>query len=690
MIKRPSPAVLSGENLSSEYDNYVASVHNLALWRKSYLRRFLGGRVNIDFPGMRSRSYPRIGWGRKASGIGAQRLAHQLDVPCLLLEDGFVRSLGLGVLGYTPHSAVLDSTGIYYDVSAPSDLENLIIASSLLNGQALQRAAVCIDRIKSNQLSKYNHSTNTPLKLVNGKYSVLIVDQTYGDASVSYGGADQTSFWEMLKAAIAEHPDAKIIVKIHPDVIAGKKQGHLLELAREHGCTVLSEDISPWAVFDQVEHVYVVTSQLGFEGLLAGKKVTCFGMPFYAGWGLTDDRQTCDRRSVSRTLEQVFYAAYIQYCRYINPYTGVRCELEDTIRLITTQKMHLERHRGNWSVFGFSKWKKRFIPDFLGIGATVRFVDKPEEVSKQVASGDNLLVWSSRVSAAQEVLCANNGLKMWRMEDGFLRSVGLGADLVRPLSLVIDASGIYYDSSQPSDLENLLNNHNFDSELLLRAAKVREQLVQLRLSKYNVGVTSGLALPTDKRVVLVPGQVETDASIAKGSPVIQTNYALLEAVRSDNPDAFIIYKPHPDVLSGGRYGELSDAASGLYDQLITDISITDLFDVIDEVHTMSSLSGFEALLRNKRVVTYGLPFYSGWGLTEDKLSCERRSRNLTLDQLVAATLILYPIYVEPDSGQVCDIETIIHILHQRQGQVQGPSIKTRLYRAYRSVFEGKR
>ncbi|MEM5537897.1 capsular polysaccharide biosynthesis protein [Neptuniibacter pectenicola] len=630
------------------------------------------------------------GWGFKETTAKARNFADKKNLPYLSFEDGFLRSLGLGVQGAVQHTLIVDYSGIYYNSFQVSDLETNIHSSITLSDAELKRSANCISGLRSNRLSKYNSAPEKAISIPERNRAVLVVDQTFGDASIEYGLASADSFKAMLEAAISENFEAEILVKIHPDVLAGKKQGHLLEAAREYDCRILAEDINPWSVLDVVDHVYVVTSQLGFEGLLAGKKVTCFGMPFYAGWGLTDDRQVCERRGVSRTLEQVFYAAYIQYCRYINPYTGVRCELEDTIRLISTQKKHLERHRGNWSVLGFSKWKKRFIPDFLGMGASVRFVDKPEEVSKQVASGDNLLVWSSRVSAAQEVLCANNGLKMWRMEDGFLRSVGLGADLVRPLSLVIDASGIYYDSSQPSDLENLLNNHNFDSELLLRAAKVREQLVQLRLSKYNVGVTSGLALPTDKRVVLVPGQVETDASIAKGSPVIQTNHALLEAVRSDNPDAFIIYKPHPDVLSGGRYGELSDAASGLYDQLITDISITDLFDVIDEVHTMSSLSGFEALLRNKRVVTYGLPFYAGWGLTEDKLSCERRSRNLTLDQLVAATLILYPIYVEPDSGQVCDIETIIHILHQRQGQVQGPSIKTRLYRAYRSVFEGKR
>ena len=62
---------------------------------------------------------------------------------------------------------------------------------------------------------------------------------------------------------------------------------------------------------------------------------------------------------------------------------------------------------------------------------------------------------------------------------------------------------------------------------------------------------------------------------------------------------------------------------------------------------MTSLSGFDALLRGKRVVVYGRPFYAGWGLTEDRLSIPRRQRQLTLDALVAGALLRYPIYWDP-------------------------------------------
>jgi capsular polysaccharide export protein len=77
------------------------------------------------------------------------------------------------------------------------------------------------------------------------------------------------------------------------------------------------------------------------------------------------------------------------------------------------------------------------------------------------------------------------------------------------------------------------------------------------------------------------------------------------------------------------------------------------------VHTISSLAGFEALLRGKAVTTYGAPFYAGWGLTTDRLRIPRRCRTASLDELVAAALIVYPLYLDPVTGKPCRVETVI-------------------------------
>ncbi|MDG1430404.1 MAG: capsular polysaccharide biosynthesis protein, partial [Paracoccaceae bacterium] len=175
---------------------------------------------------------------------------------------------------------------------------------------------------------------------------------------------------------------------------------------------------------------------------------------------------------------------------------------------------------------------------------------------------------------------------------------------------------------------------------------LRERLVALDLTKYNLGKQSWTRPKTSQPVLLVVGQVETDASIRLGSPEVQSNIELLRRVRQENPSAYIVYKPHPDVLAGLRKrGAGEDDSTKIADEIISQpVALSDLLAQIDEVHTMTSLLGFEALLRGAQVVCHGLPFYAGWGLTEDRVSCARRSRSLSLDELVHGALIAYPRY----------------------------------------------
>ena len=253
------------------------------------------------------------------------------------------------------------------------------------------------------------------------------------------------------------------------------------------------------------------------------------------------------------------------------------------------------------------------------------------------------------------------------VEDGFIRSVGLGVHFNQPLSLVFDKSGIYFDATKPSDLEKILNNTQFDNDLCSRAASIRNDLIKLGISKYNVGGNINFDLPSDKIIILVPGQVEGDASIQFGSLTIKTNQQLLVNVCKANPDAYIIYKPHPDVVAGERdKGNCQLASSELADLVITDVSIDQIINVVDEVHTITSLAGFEALLRGKKVVTYGMPFYAGWGLTTDMETCIRRKRVLLLEELIAGTLILYPTYLDPFSHKICTVERVINIINEQR------------------------
>src|SRR5690606_40041425 len=117
--------------------------------------------------------------------------------------------------------------------------------------------------------------------------------------------------------------------------------------------------------------------------------------------------------------------------------------------------------------------------------------------------------------------------------------------------------------------------------------------------------------------VLVPGQVADDASILSSpcdsfdiSATPNVNLALLAAARANNPHARIVYKPHPDVACGLRKGALEPAQALRYADLIADrFDIAHLIEQCESVETLSSLSGFEAMLRGKPVTVHGLTFY---------------------------------------------------------------------------------
>ncbi len=128
----------------------------------------------------------------------------------------------------------------------------------------------------------------------------MVVDQTHGDAAIEGALADEASFQRMAEAAAAENPGAHRR-QASPETLAGDKRGYLAEAAQRLGFHLLTAHLSPWLLFERAPHVYTVSSQFGFEALLAGCKVTCFGVPFYAGWGLTDDRVPCPAAAQGRT-----------------------------------------------------------------------------------------------------------------------------------------------------------------------------------------------------------------------------------------------------------------------------------------------------------------------------------------------------------------------------------------------------
>ncbi|MGR3698930.1 MAG: capsular polysaccharide export protein, LipB/KpsS family, partial [Roseovarius sp.] len=297
---------------------------------------------------------------------------------------------------------------------------------------------------------------------------------------------------------------------------------------------------------------------------------------------------------------------------------------------------------------GMRLWKRAPLQRFFGQHRRMVFGGAPR-------TDRRVMVWASQADTAP--------VGAVRVEDGFLRSRGLGADLIPPLSLVCDDLGIYYDPTHESRLERLIAARaRLRPDQDQRAEALIASLIRHGLSKYNLGQPVP-DLPEGRRI-LVPGQVEDDASIRLGAGTIRTNLALLQAARTANPDAVILYKPHPDVEAGLRPGAVPPAAArDLADVILDRTDPARLLGMVDEVWTMTSLLGFEALLRGVRVTTTGTPFYAGWGLTRDLGDIPaRRNARPTLRGLVHATLIDYPRYRDPVTGRPCPVELVVERL----------------------------
>ena len=199
------------------------------------------------------------------------------------------------------------------------------------------------------------------------------------------------------------------------------------------------------------------------------------------------------------------------------------------------------------------------------------------------------------------------------VEDGFVRSVGLGSDLVPPASIVVDRQGMHFDPSGPSALEDILAHTRFAPDLLARARRLAQTIVAAGISKYAGGHSDGADDPLPQRIaggrlVLVPGQVENDMSVLAGGGGLASNLELLRRVRALEPDAEIWWRPHPDVDAGHRKGAVADdAALAHADRIVRGGSIAPLLEMADAVHVLTSLTGFEALLRGCEVTCHGTP-----------------------------------------------------------------------------------
>jgi capsule polysaccharide export protein KpsC/LpsZ len=325
--------------------------------------------------------------------------------------------------------------------------------------------------------------------------------------------------------------------------------------------------------------------------------------------------------------------------------------------------------------FGISPWKRPFLaayfsqshlvfaPQYLGDRAFIR-TWRPRI---SAAADPVLLAWGTKLPSAAIRQAKETGIPLFYMEDGFLRSMLPSASKTRPVSLTLDSQRPYFDARGASDLEDFLNSDDFrpDQALLQRAREGIKALVTSGLSKYNQDGEVTMAIRTDRtvRTILVVGQVEDDASIRLGHQGTITNNDLVRLAAVENPGARLLYKPHPDVLRNLRRRRSNPQEVAHLCEILTEpLPLHRLLERVDHVYTITSLAGFEALMRGLTVTVVGLPFYAGWGLTDDRQPNARRKHRRSIEEVFAAAYLLYPHYFDPLTGEEISFEACLEML----------------------------
>ena len=313
---------------------------------KLFIKYLFKGELQF-FNDFHSKADIMIIWGMNMYYHNARTIEMALttDTKLLIAEDGFIRSIN-NFVNKTIPSKYRNSISFtfsnlpHFFADEITTLEYMLNNEKLkLDNKQIERAKYLIDKIIKNKISKYNHQPIYKPEIGKNKNKVLVIDQSYGDMSISYGWANEYTFKNMLEVAIKENYNADIIIKTHPDALVKNSErakcyyslDDLEIYERRENIYLMSEEINPISLLEIVDKVYVCTSQLGFEALMMGKEVHTFGMPFYAGYGLTIDYQKCERRKNNRTLEEIFYITYINYSYYVNPEKEERCEIEEAI-----------------------------------------------------------------------------------------------------------------------------------------------------------------------------------------------------------------------------------------------------------------------------------------------------------------------------------------------------------------------
>lgn len=566
-----------------------------------------------------------------------QDILYLEDSPIATMHDKNGKKLQIGYY--------YSKMGWYYQ-SNNNIIESIIKNSNQITDSDIEYVQRCIEKIKNNKITKYNtFHTEKPFSRQENVAPIVVIDQNIDDFAITRNNNCAADFILMYKEALKKGNGRKIYLK-------SSKNGYLKQFAHSSEVALIDFNVNIHDVLENVEDVYVVCSHVGFEALMHKKNVHCFGYSYYSGFGLTINYKTQNIYPLS--LEKIFYALYIQLSTYI---INDIVKLDIVLEIIAiNKKLFYEERDKRFFIVSTHFWHRLKFYRFLYSRKLIYISNIKALQTHNLNSNDVVLTWS--IGKKQYTnFCQEQNIPLFRMEDGFIRSVGLGSHFVQGHSFCIDKTNIYFNARRSNDLENELNNTEVLPTEIEQACNLIKIINKNQITKYNLPFDQKMPKEeifmmqqiqkSTKRKILIIGQVANDKSVLHGCLIHSNIYDLLKQTRIKNPDKIIIFKNHPDCVLSFRAGKIQHKNLANYtDYVLEQITIDQVIDIVDEIHTFTSLSGMEGLIRGKEVYCYGSPFYSNWGLTHDVTEISRRLRKRTLEELVYLSYIKYPRYYD--------------------------------------------